>query len=96
MSEKDKKMSADEFLLAAQKGDLAALEKGLAEGMDVNVRDAYGNHALMYAAAAGQPKAVNFLVERGIDKENTNRWGLSAKEWSQWPSNADEVRPLVY
>ena len=90
------KISVDDFLLAAQRGDRAALEKALATGMKVNAIDAHGNSALMYAAAAGQTATCQWLLDQGIDKETVNDWGLGARDWSKWSSNADAIRKLVY
>lgn len=86
----------DEFLLHAQRGDIPALQASLDEGTNVNALDAFGNTALMYAAAAGQVKTLEFLIERGADKEVKNKWGLGPQDWCQWSSRADEVRRLVY
>jgi len=86
----------EDFLLQAQRGDLEALKASLAEGTNVNALDSFGNTALMYAAAAGQVKALELLIEEGADKAVKNKWGLGPQEWSQWSSRADEVRRLVY
>lgn len=92
----DRKLTVDDYMLAAQRGDCALLEKALAGGIKVNAIDAHGNSALMYAAAAGQARACRLLIDRGIDKDTRNDWGLSAREWSKWPANADDIRKLVY
>lgn len=89
-------VTVDDFMLAAQRGDLAALEGALAAGIKINTIDAHGNSALMYAAAAGQAKACQWLIEQGIDKGTRNDWGLGVRDWAQWPANADEIRKLVY
>lgn len=88
--------TADDFMLMAQRGDRKALEAALGAGIKINALDAHGNSALMYAAAAGQIKTCAWLIEQGVDKGTKNDWGLSAKEWSQWSSNADDIRKLVY
>ena len=89
-------LSVDDFMLAAQRGDRATLEQALKSGMKVNAIDAHGNSALMYAAAAGQTKTCQWLIEQGVDKETVNNWGLAARDWSHWSSNADDIRRLVY
>ena len=89
-------LSVDDFMLAAQRGDRDTLGEALDAGMKINAIDTYGNSALMYAAAAGQTKTCQWLLEKGIDKSTVNNWGLSAREWSKWSSNADDIRRLVY
>ncbi len=89
-------MPTDQFLLHAQRGDLDQLKAALADGTNVNALDTYGNTALMYAAAAGQVKACEFLIGEGADKKVKNKWGLGPQEWSKWSSRADDVRRVVY
>lgn len=96
MSTNDAKISVDDFMLAAQRGDRATLERGLGAGLKINAIDAHGNSALMYAAAAGQTKTCQWLIEQGIDKDTVNNWGMGAREWSRWSSNVDDIRKLVY
>ncbi|MEK9673401.1 MAG: ankyrin repeat domain-containing protein [Rhodospirillaceae bacterium] len=90
------KMTPDDFMLLAQRGDRDGLAAAIDAGMKINTIDAHGNSALMYAAAAGQTKTCRWLIEQGIDKATVNNWGLSAREWSKWPTNADDIRKLVY
>ncbi len=87
---------AETFLMDAQKGDLDALTSALEEGVNVNALDAYGNTALMFAAAAGQVKAAEFLIEKGADKAVRNKWGLGPRDWCQWSSRADDMRRIIY
>lgn len=90
------RISVDDFMLAAQRGDREALARALESGTKINAIDAHGNSALMYAAAAGQTKTCQWLIEQGIDKETVNDWGLGARDWSKWSSNVDDIRKLVY
>lgn len=92
----NEKMTVEDFLLAAQRGDRAALERALAAGMKVNAIDTHGNSALMYAAAAGQAATCQWLVDQGIDKDTVNNWGLGARDWSKWAHDVDAVRRIVY
>ena len=90
------RIPVDDFMLAAQRGDRDALARALEAGTKINAIDAHGNSALMYAAAAGQTKTCQWLIEQGIDKGTVNNWGLGARDWSKWSANVDDVRKLVY
>tara|TARA_R110000782_G_C14753347_1_gene407422 strand:- start:58 stop:360 length:303 start_codon:yes stop_codon:yes gene_type:complete len=89
-------LSVEDFMLAAQRGDRDTLQQALDAGMKVDTIDAHGNSALMYAAAAGQSKTCQWLIDQGIDKATVNNWGLGVRDWSKWSSNADDIRKLVY
>ena len=89
-------LSVDDFLLAAQRGDRDTLTQALDAGLKINAIDSHGNSALMYAAAAGQTKTCQWLIDTGIDKATVNNWGLGVREWSKWSDNADDIRKLVY
>ncbi len=52
---------------AAARGDLAAIARLLAEGVDVNARDADGRTPIMAATVARQTEAVRALVEAEAD-----------------------------
>ena len=80
--------SVDDFMLAAQRGDRDTLKQALDAGMKINAIDAHGN--------SGQTKTCQWLIDQGIDKGTVNNWGLGARDWSKWSSNADDVRKLVY
>lgn len=60
MENLDKKM-----LAAAQKGDLATVEKLVAQGSDINYTDAYGNFAMFSAAWEGNIKALDLFYDLG-------------------------------
>ncbi len=52
---------------AARRGDLAAMERLLKEGVDVNVRGKFGITPLFWAMAGNQPESFRFLLEHGAD-----------------------------
>jgi ankyrin repeat protein len=52
---------------AAEQGRLAKLQGLLAEGLDPNVRNEYGETALFRAAFSGQLEAARILLEAGAD-----------------------------
>ena len=53
--------------LASQSGDVAALNKLVADGEDPNLPDCRGNTPLKYAAAEAQILTVNRLLELDVD-----------------------------
>ena len=57
--------TATVFEKAAADGDIETMAAMLAEGQDINARDAFGDTALHFAAAAGQMDAIRWLVDRG-------------------------------
>lgn len=63
---------------AALSGDRERLEKLLADGGDVDVRDKFGQTALMLAARHGHTAAAQFLIGAGADLDVTAKYGLSA------------------
>jgi len=52
---------------AAEKGDIAAIERHLQNGADVNVKDQDGNTPLMWATYNGSLEVVKFLVAKGVN-----------------------------
>lgn len=60
MENLDKKM-----LAAAQRGDLATVEKLVTQGADINYTDAYGNFAMFSAAWEGNTQALDLFYNSG-------------------------------
>lgn len=59
--------AGEELLEAARAGDVAAVERLLDAGADVNTADKYGSTALAAAAVNGRLEVVELLLERGAD-----------------------------
>ena len=68
----------DDWRKAAIGGDIGAIERLLANGVDIDGRDRYGQTALMLAALHGRDEAVRLLVENGADLDVTAKYRLSA------------------
>ncbi|MBH5320353.1 ankyrin repeat domain-containing protein [Paenibacillus sp. GSMTC-2017] len=64
-SEMDKLNQA--LLIAAEQGDKASITKLLADGADINTRDANGRTSAMIAVHSNQLDIFNFFVEKGAD-----------------------------
>ena len=58
---------ADQLQEAARKGDAAAVERLLDEGVDVNTKFRYGATALFYACDHGHIEVVKVLLDKGAD-----------------------------
>lgn len=52
---------------SAQRGDLAAIQKAIADKADLNVRDPYGRTPLHVATFARQREAIKLLAKAGAD-----------------------------
>lgn len=68
----------DDWRRAAIAGDLPRIERLLAQGVDVDARDKYGQTALMLAAMHGRAEVARVLVDHGGDLDVTAKFGLSA------------------
>ena len=68
----------DAWRKAAIAGDTEALGRLLAEGLDIDGRDGYGQTAMMLAARHGRDDAVRLLLDKGADMNVTAKYGLSA------------------
>jgi ankyrin repeat protein len=82
------------LMLAASRGDLGGVEASLAEGADVDARDAFGNTALIYAAGAGAAEVAATLVMAGADVNARNRVGRSAFETAASRGHAATTQTL--
>ena len=65
-------------MYAAQIGDLPVFERMVSMGADPLLSDAEGLACLHIAAANGQTKVVQFLVEAGCEINQRSKDGLTA------------------
>ena len=84
---------SEDFYSAIRNNDLKHLESLVRDGADVNVKDSKGETPLMYAAVAGSPEAMRFLVDHGADVNARNEIGATALIWSA--TDLAKVRLLV-
>jgi len=60
------------LIRASEKGYLEATNILLKFGVDVNIKDKYGDTALMYASAYGYVNIIKLLIEAGADINTKN------------------------
>ena len=92
--------SHDEWLAAAQRGDVATLRRllgGDATLLAVSTRGAssHGHSALHHAASKNHAAAVAFLLEAGADASAQNHGGSTALHTAAANGHADVARLLV-
>ena len=56
-----------QWFQAAEKGDLAVIQKGINDKIDVNCRDSDGQTALWWAACKGHLQLVEYLITQHAD-----------------------------
>ena len=84
-----------EWRQATERGDLAAIERLLDSGGDVDVRDEHGQTALMNAARDGRTDVVRLLTARGARLDHTAKFGLTALMLSVIRGHVDVARVLI-
>jgi ankyrin repeat protein len=65
------------LLRASAKGDLAAVKKAVAEGVDVNAADGLGRTPLIEAAWGGHADVVKYLADKGANVNATDNAGYT-------------------
>ena len=84
----------ESLLLAAQQGDLAALNNSLARGADVNAANSDGMTALMFAVQQGSADCVQTLISRGANLEAKREDGQTAATLAQHANHFQILRIL--
>lgn len=88
--------AAEDFLAAARRDDESAVVKLLFRGVDLNVRDAQGNHALLLAIRDGSLKVAAFLLDQPlVEVEARNRNGESPLMMAVLKGHLDLARSLI-
>jgi ankyrin repeat protein len=80
---------------AAIEGDVATMRSLLAEGIDVDSRDTYGQTALMLAALHGRREVVDLLLQNDADLDVTAKYHLSALMLAVLNHHSEIARALV-
>ncbi|MCB1065242.1 MAG: ankyrin repeat domain-containing protein [Verrucomicrobiae bacterium] len=87
--------SVDDYLLAAEAGDFAAIRLFQEAGMEPDSVDAAGNTALMRAAAGGRLELVEKFLDAGADPRAKNAAGRTPLMFSAEGGREDVLRALL-
>lgn len=85
--EDDEELHLPELVYWSSLGELAEVEKSLANGADVNSADEEGYSALHAAAENGYLDVVKLLVEKGADVQHKTQY--TALELAEMAGNDD-------
>ncbi len=87
--EDDDELHLPELVYWASLGEVAEVEKSLANGVDVNQTDEEGYSALHAAAENGYLDVVRLLVEKGADVQHKTQY--TALELAEMAGNEDVI-----
>ncbi len=81
---------AEDFSLAARRGDAAKVKALLDKGVDVNTKFRYDVTALFYACDRGHVEVVKLLLDRGADVNVRDKfYRASPLNWASSPASVD-------
>jgi len=87
------------FLEAAESGDIKTVKDALKKGIDVNASRQEGKYpgatALMFASGEGHADIVKYLIERGADVNEKVFFGMTALIQASFNGHADIVQILL-
>ncbi|MCB1128933.1 MAG: ankyrin repeat domain-containing protein [Verrucomicrobiae bacterium] len=93
---RDEATVSDDLWFAAATGNLEAIRRHLAEGVDVNRPDAaFGMPAVAVAAVHGQPDAIDLLIANGAEVNQRSADGNSALHGAAFFGRTECVRRLL-
>ncbi len=88
-------LTADDLWEAARNGDLATVQKAIADGVDVNSPTDYNSTALSFAADRGHLEIAKFLIEKGADPNITDTfYNATPMTWAQMRGNFEIMGAL--
>lgn len=88
-------ISVQDFHDAAARGDAAAVQAGLDQGVKVDAPDDFGNTALMMACARSQTDVCRLLVGAGANPEHKNKYGLGPRNWVRWSDHDNAILKIL-
>ena len=80
---------------AIKQGNLAEVERLLAEGADVYARDTYHFTPLHEAAHIGHPEITKLLIDNGADVNAVDIWGATPLYWAAHEGRTEAAQLLV-
>ncbi|MGD0784821.1 MAG: ankyrin repeat domain-containing protein [Sedimentisphaerales bacterium] len=84
-----------QLIQAAKAGDLAAVQKSLDSGANINAkRSSDGTTALIWAALNGRKEVVQLLLDKGADANTASNDGLTALKAAKYAGNSDIILML--
>ncbi len=94
LEKKGAREDVDELLVAARRGDLAAIDAAIAQRANLEARDGHERTPLMRAALYGHPEAVTRLAKAGAQVDVTVD-GQTALHFAANENQADVIRALI-
>lgn len=91
----DRKIASEQLMRAAESGDRETVQTLIAEGVDVNARDDFGNTALFYAAFRAHIGILRILIDEGAKVDLTSSDGSTPLMASVLSGKAAAVRVLL-
>ncbi len=86
----------NDIWIAARTGDIKAIKKHLAKGVDVNDKDSiFGMTPLSWAALLGQTEAVKLLIQKGTDVNKRNNGGGTPLHGAAFLGRTETVNLLI-
>jgi len=86
----------ERLFAAARAGDLAVIQKMVAEGVDVNTTNEYGATALSFASDKGHVDVVRFLLEKGANPNQADTfYRASPMTWASENGHLEVAALLV-
>ena len=77
---------------AAQVGNIEAIKQAIADGADVNAKDADGRTTLHAAAVGGSKEVVELLIAKGADVNAKYEECATSLDWAKNQETADLLR----
>ena len=82
------------FFLSVMSGDYSQVKNSIKEGADVNVRNRWGETALLWASYVGHTEVVELLIEKGADINVLDNNGYTALMWASKKGHTEVVKLL--
>lgn len=83
------------LMVAAWRGDAAAAQALLAEGVNLTAQNDDGNNALWLACMANDPALVSLLAKAGVPIDHVNATGATSLMYASSSSKPDIVKTLL-